>query len=266
MGKIIAVSNQKGGVGKTTSTLNIGAGLASKGKKVLLLDLDPQGSLTTCMGFEPSELEHTVALLIDSFIRRKPVTDIAPFIIDVEGLHLLPSNITLSVVENAIVTATSREYILKKILAPLKEQYDYILIDCLPSLGMLNLNALTACDSVMVPIKAQFLDLKGFELLLDSINLVKAETNPNIGIEGIVLTMYDERLKLAKKVSEAVERAYGSSEEGELGAIRIFETRISTSTKAAEASVIGKSIFDYDKSSKTAQEYERLVTEVLSIE
>ena len=266
MGKIIAISNQKGGVGKTTSTLNIGAGLASKGKKVLLLDLDPQGSLTTCMGYEPSELENTIAQLIDAFIRRRAIDDLEPFIIDVEGLHLLPSNITLSVVENAIVTATSREYILKKILAPLKEEYDYILIDCLPSLGMLNLNALTACDSVMVPIKAQFLDLKGFELLLDSINLVKAETNPAIGVEGIVLTMYDDRLKLAKKVSEAVQQAYGSSVSGSPGGIRIFETRISTSTKAAEASATGQSIYDYDKGSKTAHEYERLVTEVMTLE
>lgn len=265
MGKIIAVSNQKGGVGKTTSTLNIGAGLVRKGKKVLLLDLDPQGSLTTCMGFEPSELENTIAVVIDSFIRRSPITDIQSLIMDVDGLDLLPSNITLSVVENAIVTATSREYILKKILAPLKAQYDYILIDCLPSLGMLNLNALTACDSVLVPIKAQFLDLKGFELLLDSINLVKEETNPDIVIEGIVLTMYDERLKLAKKVSDAIDRAYGGTDLIE-GAVKIFNTRISTSTKAAEASVTGKSIFEYDKSCKTAGEYERLVMEVLLIE
>lgn len=265
MGKIIAVSNQKGGVGKTTSTLNIGAGLVQKGKKVLLLDLDPQGSLTTCMGFEPSELENTIAVVIDSFIRRSPISDIQSLIMDVDGLHLLPSNITLSVVENAIVTATSREYILKKILAPLKTQYDYILIDCLPSLGMLNLNALTACDSVLVPIKAQFLDLKGFELLLDSINLVKEETNPDIVIEGIVLTMYDDRLKLAKKVSDAIDRAYGGTDLIE-GAVKIFNTRISTSTKAAEASVTGKSIFEYDKSCKTAGEYERLVMEVLLIE
>lgn len=265
MGKIIAVSNQKGGVGKTTSTLNIGAGLVQKGKKVLLLDLDPQGSLTTCMGFEPSELENTIAVVIDSFIRRSPISDIQSLIMDVDGLHLLPSNITLSVVENAIVTATSREYILKKILAPLKAQYDYILIDCLPSLGMLNLNALTACDSVLVPIKAQFLDLKGFELLLDSINLVKEETNPDIVIEGIVLTMYDDRLKLAKKVSDAIDRAYGGTDLIE-GAVKIFNTRISTSTKAAEASVTGKSIFEYDKSCKTAGEYERLVMEVLLIE
>jgi chromosome partitioning protein len=265
MGKIIAVSNQKGGVGKTTSTLNIGAGLVQKGKKVLLLDLDPQGSLTTCMGFEPSELENTIAVVIDSFIRRSPISEIQSLIMDVDGLHLLPSNITLSVVENAIVTATSREYILKKILAPLKAQYDYILIDCLPSLGMLNLNALTACDSVLVPIKAQFLDLKGFELLLDSINLVKEETNPDIVIEGIVLTMYDERLKLAKKVSDAIDRAYGGTDLIE-GAVKIFNTRISTSTKAAEASVTGKSIFEYDKSCKTAGEYERLVMEVLLIE
>lgn len=264
MGKIIAVSNQKGGVGKTTSTLNIGAGLVQKGKKVLLLDLDPQGSLTTCMGFEPSELENTIAVVIDSFIRRSPISDIQSLIMDVDGLHLLPSNITLSVVENAIVTATSREYILKKILAPLKAQYDYILIDCLPSLGMLNLNALTACDSVLVPIKAQFLDLKGFELLLDSINLVKEETNPDIVIEGIVLTMYDDRLKLAKKVSDAIDRAYGGTDLIE-GAVKIFNTRISTSTKAAEASVTGKSIFEYDKSCKTAGEYERLVMEVLLI-
>lgn len=257
MCKIIAITNQKGGVGKTTSAVNIGVGLVNRGKKVLLIDLDPQGSLTTCLGFEPDELEFTISILIEKMIKREPLPPIQDFILrSSEGVDLLPANISLSVVENSIVTATSREYIVKKLIDPLRLHYDFIIIDCLPSLGMLTINALTAADSVIVPIQAQYLSLKGFELLLNTISMVKEETNPRIEIDGILITMYNSQTCLSKEIKEEIHQNYGPN-------IPIFESVISASIKAAEQSVIGRSIFGYKKNSKTAKEYEEVVMEVL---
>lgn len=257
MCKVIAIANQKGGVGKTTSAVNIGAGLVNNGKRVLLIDLDPQGSLTTCLGFDPDELENSISVLIDAMIRRAPVPDVRSFIVcNGEGVELLPANISLSVIDNAIVTATSREYIIKKLVDPLRPYYDYVILDCLPSLGMLTINALTAADSVIVPIQAQYLSLKGFELLLNTISMVKAETNPRITIDGILITMYNSSTSLSRDVKSAIHSTYGKS-------IPIFNSVISTSVKAAEQSIVGKSIFLYKKNSKTAQEYDSVVLEVL---
>ncbi len=257
MGKIIAVFNQKGGVGKTTTTMNVAAGLRDMGKNVLAIDLDPQGSLTTCFGFEPAEMEKTISQLLEALIRRAPVESISDYIVEKNGMSLIPANITLSVTDVGIVTATAREYLLQKLLLGIKDEYDYILIDCLPSLGMLAINALTAADSIIVPIKAQYLDIKGFELLLSTLNLVKEETNRKLSVAGIVITMYDSRIKLAKQVAEALHDTYGS-----LG-IKIFNTIISQSTKAAEASIEGKDIYAYSKDSKTSSEYAALTQEVL---
>ncbi len=257
MCKVIAIANQKGGVGKTTSSVNIGAGLTAKGKKVLHVDLDPQGSLTICLGHDPEKLTNTIAELIDGMIRRQPVLSAQDcIIVNDEGLELLPSNIGLSMVENAIVTATSREYIVKRLLEPLRPYYDYIILDCLPSLGMLTINALTACDSVIVPIQAQYLSLKGFELLMNTISMVKEETNPRIEIAGILITMYNSTT-LSKDVRKALIETYGST------SIPVFNTAISSSIKAAEQSTSGKSIYLYKPNSKTAIEYEQLVREVL---
>lgn len=259
MGKIIAVSNQKGGVGKTTSSLNIAAGLTSAGKTVLLVDLDPQGSLTTAMGFEPTNLDSTIADLLSAQIRRDPVDaeDVKECILQKDGLQLIPSNIALSVIDVYIATATAREYLVKKILLLIKDKFDYIIVDCLPSLGMLTINALTAADSVIVPVKSQYLDSMGFMLLKDTIQLVQSETNPNLKIEGLFLTMHNDQLKLAKETFEKLSSV--CSESG----IKFFETKISTSTNAATASSKGESIFGYMPNSKTADEYNNLVKEIL---
>lgn len=260
--KIIAVANQKGGVGKTTSSLNIAAGLATAGKKVLAIDLDPQGNLTTAMGLEPVELENTIADLIGALIRRDPIgrEDIHECIRASENLHLLPANIMLSVIDVAIVTATAREYLVKKIINLIKHDFDYILIDCLPSLGMLTINALTASDAVVVPVKAQFLDSKGFILLKDTIELVQSETNPSLEIMGVFLTMFNEQLKLAKEIHSSL--LYTCNESN----IKLFDSKISTSTNVATAPSKGKSIYEYMPESKSAREYRCLVKEILDNE
>lgn len=262
MGRIITVTNQKGGVGKTTSTINIAAGLASAGKKVLTVDLDPQGSLTAALGYIPEQIENTTADLISALIRRDPIEkyDIYDHIIQCGEIFLLPANITLSVIDLAIVTATAREYLVSKMLNMIKSDFDYIIIDCLPSLGMLTINALTAADSVIVPIEAQDLAVKGFNLLRDTIELVQSETNHELKIEGVFLTKYNNQLKLAREMLKNT--LYICENEN----IRMFNTKISTSTDAATASFVGKNIFQYKPGSKTATEYGQLVKEILENE
>lgn len=260
MSKIISVFNQKGGVGKTTSTVNIGVGLGMKGKKVLIVDLDPQGHATDALGFESSELEFVIADLFEAVIKRQAY-DTEKYIIKGKYIDLLPSNILLSSADVSVVTATTREYLLKKILAPVKDQYDYILIDCLPSLGMLAINALTASDYVFVPIKAQALDARAIDLLLNTYSLIKSETNPQLEILGFFITMYDQRTKLAKNTIEKIRKEY-SEEYG----IRLFEPYISVNTKAAEAAGCGIPVYEYDANGKTADEYMKIVEEIINHE
>lgn len=260
MGKIIAIANQKGGVGKTTSAVNISAGLIKRGKSVLLVDLDPQGSLTTCLGLEPSEIDLTIADLIKDVIMRTPITalDDHIFILKRGTINrIIPANNELSAIDDLLVTATAREYMLKKILNQLKDQYDFIIIDCPPNPGRLNINALTSCDYVVVPIKSQFLDYKGFQQLYQNICIVKEETNPQIKILGVFLTMYNKQLNMSQRIESALKQIQSN-----LG-IKVFMTKISQSTKAAEASLHGVSIFDYCANCKTAEEYESLVDELM---
>lgn len=262
MGKIIAISNQKGGVCKTTSTFNIAAGLAIEGKKVLVVDLDPQGNLTTAMGFMSEEMENTTADLMNILIKNNPIEKqaVCDCIVKAGNIYLLPTNISLSVVDLTIVQATAREYIVHRILSLIRDDFDYILIDSGPSLSMLPINALTAADSVLVPIGAQFLESMGFNLLRNTISMVQNLTNPNLKIEGVFLTKYDGKLLLAKQVLNSVNDI--CLNEG----INLFSTQISSSTNAATASLKGQSIFEYMPKCKTAKEYRALVKEILGNE
>ena len=241
--KTIAVCNQKGGVGKTTTTMNLGVGLAMQGKRVLLVDCDPQGDLTTCLGWQRvDEIPITLATKMHEHS---------------EGVDLIPSNTDLEGLEMYLVTAMSRENILKTYLNKVKSNYDYVLIDCRPSLGMLTLNALTAADSVVIPVQAQYLPARAMTQLLRTVSKVKAHTNPKLSIDGILLTLVDNRTNLAKSTIDAIHENFGS-------VVRIFKTNIPIAVKAAEVSSKGKSIYAYEAGSKVAQAYSAFTKEVLT--
>lgn len=255
--RVIALANQKGGTGKTTTTVNLGVGLARQGKRVLLVDADPQGDLTTCLGWQNQDnLPATLATLVEQTIRDEPVDIQAALLHHREGVDLLPSNIELSAMEMALVTAMSREFALKEGLCQARNQYDYILIDCMPSLGMITVNALAAADSVIIPVQAQYLPAKGMTQLLHTIGKVKRQINPNLRVDGVLLTLVDNRTNLARQTAETLRNNYGS-------VLRIYQSQIPLAVKAAEVSAAGKSIYAYDPSSKVAMAYESFTKEVL---
>ncbi len=258
--KTIAIINQKGGVGKTTTAVSLGISLAQLGKKVLLVDLDGQANLTISLGFEPDEIENNLTKLIESRILKHDfVIDKKNYILNAEGVDIIPADITLSGMEAKMLYAINRECILKNILKDFKDDYDYILIDCLPSLGVLAVNALVSADSIIIPVQAQYLSLRGMEQLFETVNEIKGQLNPNLEIEGILLTMYNGSTTLSKEVSETIKEMYGNQ-------IKVFENVIRISTKVAEAPSQGISIFKYNPTGKAAISYKLLANEVIAHE
>ena len=254
---ITAVTNQKGGVGKTTTCENLGIGLAREGKKVLLIDADPQGSLTVALGNpNPDLISVTLTDLMMKVMQDEPVPPGEGILHHSEGVDLIPANITLAGTEAALVNAMSRETVLKQVLDAVKKDYDFILLDCMPSLGMLTINALAAADQVIIPVQANYLSAKGLEQLLSTINKVHRQINSKLKIEGILLTMVDGHTNNAKEISQLIRDTYG-------GKIRVYETEIPRSVRAAEISAEGKSIFAHDPKGKVAESYQGLTKEVM---
>ena len=240
MCRVIAVSNQKGGVGKTVSCVNLGIGLAQEGKKVLLIDADPQGSLTISLGYEePDEMEYSLATLMMNIVNDEKLNIEKTILHHKEGVDLIPANIELSAIEVSLVNAMSRELILRSMVDRLREFYDYIIIDCMPSLGMMTINALACADSVLIPVQAAYLPVKGLQQLIKTIGRVKKQLNPKLKIEGILLTMVDNRTNYARDISLMVYDTYSAS-------IKVFGTEIPMSVRASEVSVEGGSIYSYD--------------------
>ena len=254
---VMAVVNQKGGTGKTTTCENLGVGLAMEEKKVLVVDTDPQASLTISLGYPiPDELCPTLADLLAKTMAEEPIAPGEGILHHGEGVDLMPANIELSGLEVSLVNAMSRETILRQYLDTVKAQYDFILLDCMPSLGMLTVNALAAADRVMIPVQAAYLPAKGLEQLLQTVNKVRRQINPKLKIEGILLTMVDSRTNYSRDISKLIRDNYG-------GKLKVYEADIPRSVRAEEISAEGTSIFKHDPKGKVAEAYRILTKEVL---
>lgn len=257
--KVIALTNQKGGVGKTTTAVNLGVCLSKQGKKVLLVDADAQANLTMSLGYpRPDDLPISLATIMQDIIDDKPFDVQKGILHHSEGVDLLPSNIELSGLEVRLINAISRERVLTTCINEVKKNYDYVLIDCMPSLGMLTINALAAADSVVIPTQPHYLSAKGLELLLRSVSKVRRQINPHLRIDGILMTMVMPRTNISKEVTALVRSAYGQN-------IKVFDAQIPHSIRAVEATAEGKNIFAYDKGGKVAAAYEQFGKEVAHI-
>ena len=258
MAKITAICNQKGGVGKTVTAVNLGIGLARAGKKVLLVDMDAQGSLTASLGYQrPDQMENTLATILGRIILDEPVSPGEGILHQAEAVDLLPANIELSGLEVTLVNTMSRETILRDYLNIVRDQYDVILLDCCPSLGMLTINALAAADQVLIPMQAHYLSIKGLEQLIRTISNVKRKINPGLEIAGILITMADLRTTYSREIIELLRDSYGDK-------LRIFNSIIPQSIRAAETSAEGRSIYLHDPAGKVSAAYASLTREVLA--
>lgn len=251
MGKIISIANQKGGVGKTTTAFNLGACLAAEGKKVLLVDADPQANATSGLGLNPEDSEISIyECIVDGASARDGIRKCC-----VEGLDVLGSRIDLVGAEVELMQQKDRERVLSRILRPLKDDYDYILIDCSPSLGLITVNALTASDSVIIPVQAEYFALEGISQLLNTIRIIKSRLSPTLEIEGFLLTMYDARLRLANQIFEELKCHFGN---------KVFSTVIPRNIKLSESPSHGLPVMLYDPESRGAIAYEQLGKELIA--
>ena len=259
MCKVIAVANQKGGCSKTSVVANLGIGLALSGKKVLLIDSDPQGSLTASLGFpDPDEIPLTLATIMMDIIDEKEFSADYGLLHHKEGIDLIPANMELSGIEVSLANTMSREMILKEYIEIVRDQYDFILIDCMPSLGVMTINALVAADRVLVPVQSSYLSVKGLQMLLKTIAVVKKRLNKSLKMEGILITMVDYRTNYAKDITAMLRDRYGMDED-----IGVLQTFIPFSVKIQEASSEGVSIFRYAPKCKVAESFSSLTKEVL---
>ncbi|MCI1974924.1 MAG: AAA family ATPase [Limosilactobacillus sp.] len=251
MGYVIALANQKGGVGKTTTSVNLGACLADAGKKVLLIDLDPQGNATSGLGVDKKDIEESVYDVLINDVDLKDVILKSSH----HGLDIVPTTIALSGAEVELTNLMARETRLKDAFGDVKDEYDYILIDCPPSLGLLTINAFTACDSILIPVQSEYYALEGLSQLLNTIKLVRKHFNSDLKIEGVLLTMYDKRTNLGQQVNAEVKKYFGD---------QVYETIIPRNVRLSEAPSHGQAIVDYDKRSTGAKVYQQLAKEVLA--
>lgn len=259
MSKVIALANQKGGVGKTTTAVNLGIGLAAQGNKVLLVDADAQGNLTDSLGFQqPDNLPVSLATVLTKTIMEEPYEPDEGILHHAEGVDLMPGNIELSAIEVSLVNTMSREMVLRSYINTVKDRYDYVLIDCMPSLGMMTINALAAADSVIIPVQAHYLPAKGMTQLLQTIARVRRQINTKLTIDGVLLTMVDNRTNFAKDISFILRRDYGDK-------LCVFKTEIPLSIRAAETSAQGKSIYVHDPQGVVAKAYQAFTKEAQDI-
>lgn len=255
--KVIAITNQKGGVGKTTTTFNLGVALAKQGKKVLIVDVDPQSNLTTYAGwYNEEDLRYTLSDLMEQSMNDEEIKTKESILHHKENIDLIPSSLNLSALENALAYAMSREYTLRNCLSVVKNDYDYILLDCQPSLGMLTINALASADSVLIPVQSEYFALRGMTDLFKIINKVRRQINPTLKIDGAFLTLVDKRTNLSREIAKQINDNYGSI-------LKLYGTKIPRAVKTAESTSSGGSIFSYDKSGVVAEAYSSLSKEVL---
>ncbi len=256
--KVIAITNQKGGVGKTTTTFNLGVALAKQEKRVLVVDVDPQSNLTTYAGwYDENELKYTLTDLMEQSMNDEEIKTKESILHHNENVDLIPSNLSLSALENSLTYAMSREYTLRNCLSSIKDDYDYILLDCQPSLGMLTINALASANSVIIPVQSEYFALRGMTDLFKIINKVRRQINPTLKIEGALLTLVDSRANLPKEIATQLKDNYGSI-------LKLFNTQIPRAVKTAESTSSGGSVFTYDKSGTVANAYSSFAKEVLN--